>query len=279
MQTDQTITTPVIKIVTEFSDLIVSFWVQMIEQGRFEIPFKGNSEMNDLANMIRFTQTAEDKKIFSTEQIDLLKKQTKEVVETELAKGRRLHGYTAYASPMGYLKQIFEGIDVPHGRFPFEMATIIFQNEEHYRESLESVSERCGGTKGIEKIMATYPHGCAVFCKRASGDYWHIVTGIDLDKINLIALAPMFFIRISAHSKKIEHPIREKVEASKDILQNAEKLSNKLYNEEDVDKNEIEIVRKTLQEMHSLLIDRKIERNHHYLVILDSVESLITAFS
>lgn len=279
MQTDQITTTPVIKTVTEFSDLIVSFWVQMIEQGHFEMPFKGNSKMDELANMIRFTKTSEDKKIFSTEQIDLLKKQTKEVVETELAKRRRLHGYTTYASPMGYLKQIFEGIDVPHGRFPFEMATIIFQNEEHYRESLESVSERCGGKEGVEKIMATYPHDCAVFCKRASGDYWHIVTGIDLHKINLIALAPMFFIRISAHSKKIEHPIREKVEASKDILQNAEKLSNKLYNEEDVDKNEIDTTLKTLQEMRSLLIDRKIERNHHYLMILDSVENLITAFS
>ncbi len=77
---------PVLKNINEIANFIASFWINMLEVGRFEMPFKGESAITDLANMIRFTEVAEDKKIFSDSQIEEIKKRTKWIVERQLIK-------------------------------------------------------------------------------------------------------------------------------------------------------------------------------------------------
>jgi len=156
----------------ELANFIAFFWISLLEKGRFEMPFKGNSKMDDIANMIRFTQTAEDKKIFSLEQVELIKRRTRIIVEKELLRSRKLYVYTKFTSPTGYLEEMFAGMNIPDGRFPFDMYTSIFPNRMDYEENLDA--DRCGGEDRKKEIIKNYPGG-GVFCKRQSGEHWQII--------------------------------------------------------------------------------------------------------
>lgn len=160
----------------ELANFIVSFWVNLIEVGRFEMPFKGNDKLTNIANVIRFTQVAEDKKVFSDEQIEELKKRMRAIVERQLLKGDRLYTYTHFSCPMGYLEELFKGIEVPRERFPFETCTMLFHNSFDYEEALDA--SRCGGEEAKVRIMKEEHPGGGVFCTRDSGDYWHIIAVI-----------------------------------------------------------------------------------------------------
>jgi hypothetical protein len=170
---------PYIQDMNEFAEFIVSFWVSMIETGRFEMPFKGSTEVDNIANMIRFTQTAEDRKIFSGEQIDELKKRMKVIIQSEfLTRTQPLYAYTAYGNPHYYLERLFRGIEVPRDRFPFALYTFFFKSRIDYEDSIKNNPERYGGQEGIKNLMQQYPAG-GVFCSRKSGEGWKILACIE----------------------------------------------------------------------------------------------------
>ncbi len=173
-------TIPVLSNMNELADFITAFWIGMIQNGRFEMPFEGNSKMSNLANMIRFTQTAEDKKIFSSDQIELIQKRTRKIIEQKLLKGGNLAVYTAYSNPSGYLLEMFKGVDIPHGRFPFELFTRYFTSLFDYQNTIEEQPERYKGKEGIEAIVKEYRGFDAVFCTRESGGGWTIIAGLKI---------------------------------------------------------------------------------------------------
>lgn len=166
---------PVLKNIDEIADFIASFWISMLEIGRFEMPFKGDSNITNLANMIRFTEVAEDKKIFSDNQIEEIKKRTKWIVERQLIKGYSLSTGTTFTSPGGYLEEMFKGMGVPDGRFPFDMFFGTFSNCYKYMEN-ETNIERYPKEK-LAKVRFDFPDG-SLLCKRQSGDYWEIIASI-----------------------------------------------------------------------------------------------------
>lgn len=170
---------PVLKNINELSDFISSYWIQMIEKGRFEMPFQGKDKLTDIANIIRFIQTGEDLKVFTKEQIELIYARTRRIFETELLKRRSLYAYTAYSSPHGYLEKMFSGISVPHGCFPFEIYIKYFSSRLDYEESLDE--SRCGGAEGKKEIMKNYPSFDGVICQNQSGGYWKIIALVEPD--------------------------------------------------------------------------------------------------
>lgn len=176
MQTETKNNIPVLNSMNELSDFITKFWIGMIENGRFEMPFSGNSKIVTHTNIARFMQVAEDVKVFSEEQVVLITERTRGIVEKLFLKGRKVYGYTAYSSPKGYLEEMFAGISVPHERFPLEVYLLYIPSRIDYEEILKE--DRCGGKEGKAIIMKNYPGTGGVLCQSESGGYWKIIASV-----------------------------------------------------------------------------------------------------
>jgi len=167
----------VLKGAGELAVFIAEYWIEKIEGGRLEMPFKGRDEVTDVANLIRAIQTAETQRIFSLEQIELIKARTKEAVERALLEERSIYGYTHFGWPHRLLEKMFAGMEIPHGRFPFEERMLFFSSKEKYEESFD---EARWNIEDRNRRVAEYPGEGGVICRYLSGGGWEILAAVQM---------------------------------------------------------------------------------------------------
>lgn len=159
--------------INELAEFYALYWINSIQNGRLEMPFRGDNSMTKLANIARATQTANFVKVFSDEQVEMLVARTKEIINKDLSLQKNLYGYTAYSNPHALLEKIFKGTEIPHGRFPFEEAVCYCYSKEDYKGKFQDRWPQ----KDKDRRVNDYPGGDndGVLCRYLSGGGWEII--------------------------------------------------------------------------------------------------------
>ncbi len=174
----------VIKIFTlsELSDVIFNYWVDLIENGNPEVLFTTeSSSLAKLANMITFIDRRKEFKIFSKEEdYQLARANSLKSIERRLLGNNIFISNHSYGGKGCYFQEVF-GKRINERDFMWgakwcgEYSMIYFYNRCQYQENPLN-QERIDPDK-LKNIIQWHPGG-PTLCVKNSGDYWRIIANI-----------------------------------------------------------------------------------------------------